>query len=166
MTEQATLNPATQLPKPDPTKKAPAPALMGTLRESQFEIREYTVRIPVAHTPRDLMEAGYWMHHASKLRINDKIDCISETGMWECTLRVVNKGDNWAKMRMISAYEAKGDSEAAPPLRDAYKTDFVPSKGHRVIHKDSARVISEGHQTKDAAIKALEDHVAELARKQ
>lgn len=141
------------------------PSLMGVLKQNEFVIHEYTVTIPVGHQPKDLLEPNYWMHHAKKLAINDKIDCLSMTGQWECTLRVVNKGDTWAKMRMLSAYDADGKDEAATPLREQYKIEFVPTQGYRVVHKDSRGIIST-HGTKDEALKALDEHVEKLSKRQ
>lgn len=160
-------NPLNQLPQAAaPKAKIPAPSLMGTIKESQYLIREYTIYIPAGHTPENLSEPTYWVHHAARLSIHDKIDCISETGQWEVTLRVVNKGNGWVKMRLLSGYDAQGRDETVEPLAAQFKTDFVPSAKHRVIHKESGVVVSSGHPSKDAAIEALEAHVATLSRKQ
>lgn len=164
---EALKDPANQLPTSKPAQAKPAiPAFMGAFKMNQFVLNEYTVFIPATHTPAMLLEPSYWVHKAREIRLNDKIDCISETRRWECTLRVINKGDNWVKMRMLSAYEAQGADEDAAPIRDQFKLDYIPSQGHRVIHKETKAVISSGHQTKDAAIASLDAHVEILSRRQ
>lgn len=163
---EAWKDPANQLPSETAPGKKPALALLATVQESQYVCKHITVRIPEGHTPKDLMEPTYWMHNAKRLGINDKIDCISMTGQWECTLRVVNKGDTWVKMRLLSGYDAQGRDEAAGDPRDDYRIEFVQAVGYRVVHKESRAVIASAIPTKDAAIAARDAHVETMTKRQ
>lgn len=160
-------DPANQLPTSKLADKKPAtPVYLGKCEESQYRLKEYTVFIPAEHEPRMLRDPNYWMHHARRLQINDKIDCISMGGQWECTLRVIAKGDTWVKTRFLFGYDGEGKDDVAVPIRDQYAITHVPTQGYRVIHKETKGVISDKHQTKDAAIAALDAHVELMSKRQ
>lgn len=161
-------NPANTLPqKAAEGSKPPAPTLPANrLRLAETAVRHYHIDIPAQHQPKDISEPTYWVHHAKSLKAGDKLDCVSESGAWECTLRVVAKGDTWARMRLLSHYEAISD-ETSIPINEQYRIDYIPGagNGHRVIHKESRAIIADKLGSRDEAIRARDAHIDMMKRK-
>lgn len=162
-------NPANQLPhKAAADAKLPPAALPADrLKLAESMVRYFHINVPPHHTPEDLAKETYWVHHARSLKMGDKLDCVSETGQWEVTLRVTAKGDTWARMRCLSVYSAEGRDETSVPLAEQYAITFIPGagNGHRVMHKESRVIIADKLQSKDDAIRARDAHIEMMKQK-
>lgn len=162
-------HPLMQLPQPpapgEVRKPVQAPSLTQPIYESQFKISHYTIPLPAGHEPKDLAEPTYWQHHARKLKLHDVLDCLSFDGTWEVTLRVIAKGDTWVRMRCLRVFKSDTPENTDAPAEALY--DIKPA-GHgrfNVVHKESKALIAGGCQSRDEAIRARDEHIANLRKR-
>jgi len=115
----------------------------------------------------DLMRPGFWAHHTAGLRIHDVIDVVSQDDSMDVTLRVVEKGTGFVRMRPLRVWVREGIAADEPdsglPIPAGYKISFAPRTRWRVFTENPNMEISRDHPSREAAIIAATEHAAKAA---
>lgn len=156
-----------QAAQAQPVEASPAPPKVANLAANRmflagYHFQTYDILIPVGHSPADLSRSDYWTHHAKRLKVFDKLECVEESGAWEICLRVVARGDTWVATRPIWFVERKGDPDLEP-MENKFEIVNVPPGRFLVRWKESKRAIAETpFGTKDEAIRARDEFIKTL----
>jgi hypothetical protein len=125
--------------------------------------------IPIGVTLEQILKPAFWAHHAVKLKPMDEIRARAEDGTWLAYLVVLDCSRTWAKVAHLAMHNLTTRDVSLTQASLQELADFIA--GHKVVHRaqhkwsvvrkvDNA-VVSEGHEQKDAAEKALEKHARE-----
>lgn len=132
------------------TAKEATPRVIQALHPSRRTEAEYKRRIhfiiaDIATEPEDMLSAAYWSHIAAELKEFDLIEAHAEDGKWDALLRVLDAGQNWAKVHLIWKTRLESVNHDRRPVLLA---------GHSVNHGGA---ISKWRVVRDADSKVLRD---------
>ena len=131
--------------------------------------RTWNIRnAPAEMTIEELLRPDTWAHAARKLKVYDEIIIIPQGGPYRAHLIVMDKGDNYAKLRLISvALLNAADVEDTPSTLDADAPVSVEWKGpalkYSVIRKGDNERLRTGFAIKAEAESWAAKHVAVMA---
>lgn len=116
----------------------------------------------------DILTAGFWRHHSSKLRKDDLIDIIHQSGKFDITVRVGEVGNGFANVRLLRKWVDEAASKAEEEAGDApdgYIVDHTPRTLWRVRMKDSGEEIARNMKTRHEANAAAAAHAMKMNSK-
>lgn len=115
----------------------------------------------------DLARPAFWAHHASRLVKGDEINVVDKRFAFDVTLRVVEVGTGWVKMRPLRVWtdetiiaDAADFEPASEPVTGLEVQWAGPHDKWRVVRKADKWVLSRGLATKAEAVKWAEEHEA------
>ena len=115
-------------------------------------------------TLEEITQSSFFAHISRKLRMSDRIIVDREDGTHVAELRVMNAGDNWAKVEVI--YEHKAKQTVTSP-EEEISTDYeIKWRGRAkwsVIRKADKAVLSENIVEKFDAENWLREHLKAIA---
>lgn len=120
--------------------------------------------IPEIGTPLEaVLESGYWVNNAAKLRPHDRIEVDAEDGSWTATLFVRSTSKLGAVVSLLT--EHKFDPMDAKPAFDDYRVVWKgPIHKHAVVRASDEKTILQGSfDSKEAALGWLAVNAKSLA---
>ena len=144
-----------------------AKQIKGTLRASPHSVRSaeqayhsYCYDVPHGHSIEDVLRPEYWANEAKKFLNFDIIVLRAEDMSFWAKALVVGKSEKSIKLRMIDFQDLKEQVvEFTTEALSDYEITFRGLKGHSVVRKSDKGVIADGFDTKEAAEKALKEHL-------
>jgi hypothetical protein len=138
---------------------------------------EYVLTVKDGVTPAHVVDPGFWLHVAPRLKRHDRIEVIAEDGSFDMDVRViaVDARGLYARVRVLRYCD--GDGVAVPGVEPAQAPEArplsMPDQDGYLIEPDSAgwRIVRgpdqiEGRLSSEAAAKAkLADIKAAQRRK-
>jgi hypothetical protein len=114
-------------------------------------------------TTREMvLEADFWVHLGSTLKLDDRIEVVAQDGSFDLDLRVVaiDPRGFWAQMRLLREWSAApGKKEPQPktwPDAEGYRVEWGgPVHKWRIIDR-AGQVVAKGHPTEAEGIAALD----------
>lgn len=147
---------------------------MSTLNERNFgelsfKFRRWSAELSEDQTIEDALSPEFWKNIATALVGYDKAhpkgrgDIIEvrkpDTGLY-AELIVTEVGRGFVRVRPIKAYEPpKVEAAAASPLTTKWN---IGNKTHDVIRKSDGQVMATNFQTKESAVKWIDDHLFKM----
>lgn len=128
--------------------------------------REFAFVIPVGVSLDAAMTEKYWQHVQAQLKKWDVLEVFAEDNSYEARLRVINPSKQAFALRVLSVIdwtdvEPAGEAPAqdSPPVGPGHTltVGFAPKQGWRVIEQLTKDVISKGHETKEEALRAMDN---------
>lgn len=149
---------------PEPTDK-PLPQLApATLQLFEQSSLRYDAVIPMGLTPQALLEPSFWAHHAGKLQPWNEVRARAEDGTWVADCLVLDCSRNWAKVTILRHYPLTTAEVSITQASEQEMKEFIGK--HNLVfrgtmkwsatRKSDKAVVTEGHETKEAAKAALE----------
>jgi hypothetical protein len=149
--------------------KLALPAGPKFLERGDSAFKDYLAKIPTGHTLSAVVsDPLYWAHHAKKFALSGRIDAVAEDGSFDVTLRIMSKGDNWAKVRVLRLWlpeidvSAKLADEGGTPLEERITVESQGGSKFRVIDKGTNQVLASGFTTKDQAESARKEVLTKM----
>lgn len=123
-----------------------------------YALSHWVYRSPAGITADHIMDPNLWVHVASRLRVDDKIEVIARDGSIDAELRVIaiDPRHLWAKMRPLRLHEASPvEMRQAGPSSDGsgYLIEHDPVQGWRILN--GRDLIAKDFATEEAARDAL-----------
>jgi hypothetical protein len=123
-----------------------------------YALSHWVYRSPAGVTADHIMDPNLWVHVASRLRVDDKIEVIASDGSIDAELRVIaiDPRQLWAKMRPLRLHEASPvEKRQAGPSADGggYIIEQDPVHGWRIVQ--GRELIAKDFETEDDARAAL-----------
>jgi 16S rRNA U1498 N3-methylase RsmE len=135
--------------------------------QADQKFNRWTIVQPVGASVEDCLDPGYWAHVASKLRVGDEIRVLNDEMTHYAVLLVVESDRLWAKVAILN--QASLTVGSVKPGDDyAVEVEYAgPHHMHRVYRMRGGQkeVLSHGHQSKDAALRAAAEHMKTVAPK-
>lgn len=120
--------------------------------------------VGIEDTLEEITQSSFFAHISRKLRMSDRIIVDREDGTHVAELRVMNAGDNWAKVEVI--YEHKAKQTVTSP-EEEISTDYeIKWRGRAkwsVVRKADNAVLSENIVEKFDAENWLREHLKAIA---
>jgi len=119
--------------------------------------------VPAGTSLEDVMTPTFWSHYAWRLKPNAIIEVVSEDGVLDCDLRIMEVGPTFAKVRLLRHFTEQATAEKAAPVSlDGVEVDFGGKADRwRVVHQ--GEVIKSGFATEKEAHKAAEEYRSKVA---
>jgi hypothetical protein len=121
---------------------------------AEYSRQAYHLTIPRKWSFQDCLNPEVWKF-VTRLRAGDFVTVVSETGDFDCDLRVVSADRGFAVMRVLREWHAPKEAMKAKP-GDA-RTGFVPGEGW-MLFDASGEAIAK-FATEEAAKQALAAHL-------
>lgn len=172
--------PATPAPPAAPAPAAPAPAPAPNVRVlNPARIKETHFRpdtqgyhnthwkadIVRAHSFDDIGKTDYWSHVARNIKTDDRISAFAEDGSWYAELLVRDRGDNWAKVAVLSKHDFAGIDNDLARETNGYKVEY---RGRidkfSVIRVSDGEPVHRGYNSEIEARNAMADYLKTLRR--
>lgn len=101
----------------------------------------YFLKVPPGVSLDDLMDPDFWQHLAAGLKVDARLEVVSEDGTIDADLRVIaiDPRGAWVQMRLLRVYVAQESKEVreAPlgtPDNEGYRVEWAgPSHRFRII---------------------------------
>ena len=149
--------------KPEPVLPQLAP---GALQLFEHVSLRYDAMIGQGIKPEEMLEPGFWAHHAVRLRPMNEIRARAEDGTWIAELLVLDCSRNWAKVQILHLHQLTSSDVALTQASEQAVKDFVAKhevvfRGQHkwsIVRKGDRAVLAEGIEQKDSAKAWLEAH--------
>ena len=132
----------------------------------EFISRDMNAFVDPGTTLEEVLHPEYWTHNAPRLREWGLIHCRWRDKTRYVLLMVMETGQTWAKTRLLSDKQfdppATAKVEETSPELAAYKIQFVPNQGHRVVHKLNGTILHPGFPSKAEAETFLKRYIEDL----
>lgn len=102
---------------------------------------EFVVHAKQGADPELCLEPKFWEHIARHLGRGDIVEIVSDDLAWELSVRVIDKGHNWAHVKKRHFIDYGGAVEIQSELPQNYKVDWAGQT-------DKFRVIFNGEPLK------------------
>lgn len=151
----------------------PSQLLPTSMPTSHFGFARFDLVVPRGVLPEHVVNPDFWVHVASRLRVNARIEVTAEDGSFDMYLRVlaIDPRGLWAQVRVldfvgpegrevpgVGAVPAIPESDIDP---DGYKIEFAGPHKFRIVRGND--VIETHLPTKAAAYAKLAEIKAEKA---
>ena len=149
---------------PEAVKKEVAtPKLVPNRRKlAEYARRVHRVYPEQSAELKDLLDPGYWAHVAAEFTNGDMIEALPEGGAWYAQLIVVGCSKQHARVAVVSMTKLRS-AEEAPKDKPAFTAEFKgPQRKWSVIRTSDKSYVKEGLDSKEEALKWLEDNEADL----
>jgi len=135
----------------------PSHLLPNKLAIRDYATGWYSLFPPPGVTREHVVDPNYWVHIASRLKANDRIEVVAEDGSLDMDLRVIAVDPSvqklWAQVRVLRSYEAEAVAEKPAVDTGGYRYEWAgPVHRWRVMFGDE--LVEHGHPDKAAAIDA------------
>lgn len=134
-------------------------------RSADYNRTVYHLEVDPSVTISDLLRPNFWAHHAGNLKRFDVIDVLPNDGTYDVTLRVIETGVGFVKMRPLRIWTQERPVEAPapetddiPPVPEGYKVNHAPKTGWRVLTDEPVMEISRNHRSRREATLAAIAH--------
>lgn len=138
----------------------------ATLKAHAFAWTTYAYSVP-AETPfQALLIPETWRDVAGDLRVGDRIDCMAIDGTFDAELRVVTKGEQYVKMRVIRYWDSSMvEQDDVKVSSDGFEVTWGGPNGKwRVVGPNKEVVPSlTGFASKEDADVAMQDYLKKRA---
>jgi|SRR6185295_17573015 len=135
------------------------PQRMG---EARFLRLDWVLTAEEGTTVEDILDPQYWAHIATKLTPLDRVEARIDTGEWLLELLVLQKGANWAKVKVLAKHDLDC-SEQPANTEGTCEVKWAGAHKFRVVRKADAAIISSKHETRDDAMRAMAQYERTLA---
>lgn len=136
-------------------------------QESEFHIAQ-SVRVQYRHYPAagitkdHLLDPAYWAVLSRKLRPGDEIAAFAQDGTYYANLLVLSAERTYAKVHLLS-YHALTTMDVAQTQADKFRVEYKGIKlKHCVVRLSDGEILHEGSQTKDDAVRWLNEREKQL----
>lgn len=124
---------------------------------------EYAVHCKVETLPEQVLEVEFWEHIARFLGRGDTVEITPDDLAWEMSVRVLDKGNNWANVKKRWFIDHGGRAEIKSELPSKYKIDWAgQTDKFRVVF--NGEVQKSGFATEALANQFATNHAQALKR--
>ncbi len=126
----------------------------------------WSVSVPITISREDLLQPGFWAHHAMGKRPGDEIRALAQDGTWIAEYFVIDTHATWLKVKELSFTELSGADRVENELvvkafiGDHKVVHRGPRKWSIVRYADGA-VLQQDITEKDSAWAWLNKHARE-----
>ena len=111
-----------------------------------------------------VLEADYWVHLGSTLKVDDRIEVVAQDGTFDLDLRVVaiDPRGFWAQVRVLREWALTPGAKAAAapktwPDAEGYRVEWGgPVHKWRIIDR-AGQIVGKGHPTEADAVADLDE---------
>ena len=122
----------------------------------------YYANVPHGTSPDVCLEPEFWVHVARHLGRGDIVTIEPDDLAWELSVKVLDRGHNWASVRKRGFFEY-GTVEVAPELAKGHKVEWAGQTDlFRVTYK--GEVLRTGFATEALAAQWANNHAQALKR--
>lgn len=138
---------------------------------AEYVRSHYHVQVDDDVTIADVLVPAFWSNHTRSLKRFDVIDVLRADGMFDITLRVLETGIGYVKMRPLRIWEdeasaqaakeaaaAEAGAEANEALPPEYKITTAGKGGFAVTFVPADAKIAQGKRTRAEAVLAAKEH--------
>jgi hypothetical protein len=141
-------------------KKRPpvTPSRFGLSEEVR---RVFSVTVEQGTDPESLLEPGYWSLVAKNFSPFDRVEVmhIGTDKTWFVELMVISCSQNHAKMEIMRKQEFDKRDTSNDMTVNGYSINYGNKHtGYRVVRDTDKQVMSENHQSRDMALKWIQDN--------
>lgn len=132
---------------------------LADLRLHAQHVNSYLVVVAHGTDLEDVQRPSYWRNHWRMLRKWTEITVLCEDGSWEAKLRVIESGEAFARVRVLSSWHEDSVDLSDFPSDD-WTVEFV-SSGWRVRNAKGT-TITQGHAMRWQAVDAASGMVRKV----
>lgn len=137
-------------------------ALDADLHLAQSVRTQYRHHPALGITKEHLLEPAYWAVVSRRLRPGDEISVFAQDGTYYAQLLVLAAERTYAKVHLLS-YHALTTMDVAQTQAEKFRVEYKGIKlKHCVIRVEDNEIIHEGSQTKDDAVRWLNEREKQL----
>ena len=124
---------------------------------------EFAVSCKYETSPDDVLKPEFWEHISRHLGRGDIIEVTPDDLAWELSVRVIDRGHNWAHVKKRHFIDYGGSMEVAPEVPSKYLVEWggQTDKFRVVFNKE---VLKKGFATEDLAKQYAANHSQALKR--
>ena len=123
----------------------------------------YLVNVPHGTDREVCFQPDFWSHVARHLGRGDVVTIEPDDLAWEMSVKIVDRGHNWANAKPRTFYDYGGAVEILPETPTEYKVDWGGQTDmFRVVFK--GEVLKKGFATEDLARRFASNHAQALKR--
>lgn len=159
-------------PEAPAQEKAPAPeAVPESVKPvgiNRFGIavekrNEFVLNCKYGTNPEHVLEPEFWEHIARHLGRGDIVEVTPDDLAWEMSVRVIDRGNNWASVKKRHFIDYGGSAEVASEIPSKYKVEWggQTDKFRVIFNKE---VLKKGFATESLARQWASNHAAALKR--
>lgn len=123
----------------------------------------YLVNVPHGTNPKAALEPEFWEHISLHLGRGDVITVEPDDLAWEMSVKVIDKGHNWAHVKMREMFDYHGPMEVRSEVPSKYKVEWggQTDKFRVIFNKE---VLKAGFATEFLASQYASNHAQALKR--
>ncbi len=113
--------------------------------------------------PESVLQVEFWEHVARWLGRGDLIEVMPEDLAWEMSVRVLDKGHNWALVKKREFFDYGGATKVKSEMPQSYNVDWTgPINKFRVTF--NGEKLKDGFATEELARRYAANHAQALKR--
>lgn len=143
--------------KPTAPRKMPAAPIRMQLAEQMRNI--YRLIVPNEAQLKDVLEPGFYVHLAKKLRPGDRIEIKPDDGSYFAEVEVQDVGGGYAKVALLREVKLETVTRSAASILPGHSTEWGGEHiKWRVIRESDRRVLKDQLPTQTDALNWLSNH--------
>ncbi|ESZ07176.1 MULTISPECIES: hypothetical protein [unclassified Mesorhizobium] len=122
----------------------------------------YRIALSIDDKPTDLLDPAWWVHVASRMRANDRIEVLGFGNEWFAELFVLEVGKiGGARVAFITEPVLLNNDAKVPALPELLVTWGGPSDMWKVVKRKDNSVVKDRFDTKEAGLAWIEERQPE-----
>lgn len=151
-----------QEPETPEVNESVKPVGVNRFGVAQEKRNEFVAFVKNGTDPEDVLKPDFWTHIARHLGRGDIVEVCTDDLAWEMSVRVLDRGHNWANVRKRYFIEHE-TAEIQSELPTAYKVDWAGQTDmFRVTF--NGEVLKKGFATEALANRFASNHAQALKR--